>query len=365
MDNNISDFISLETLELQNKWRQYHTLMVIVLSLVGFLCEVIMALVIPNTSFLDTSFSIYVIRFLVIPSAFYFLVIILCISLKKFTLVPDGVKNYIVSFGFAFVCLAICYFHDYFVGVFASGILAIFLTVVYCDKILSISTSCFIFLGELLIGFFNTRDETTVKDDIYITNLIICLVVIISSCFIALLTIKWIKNRIIFNSERHFKLVTYQEQATVDTLTGLQNRRSLRNFIETNHNEKIYVMCDIDKFKTINDTWGHQKGDEILSGFGTILKLHTSNKLIIFRYGGDEFLLVFLNSTLENVFTVCNQIQEDFDKLVDFGMKEIGTGISIGIAQYNPNDKPNEAIHRADSALYKAKNSRNEKIIVF
>ena len=157
-----------------------------------------------------------------------------------------------------------------------------------------------------------------------------------------------------------------QQLATVDPLTGLENRRSLMDFSEVQLKlAKRYksffsiLLIDLDYFKKINDTYGHLIGDEILKNIAKILKESLRNVDHIGRLGGEEFIVILPNTTLKNAVLVAEKVRDAIANFVhNIEEQNIQTTVSIGIASYNPlDDDVNQIIERADQALYKAKSS--------
>jgi len=164
-----------------------------------------------------------------------------------------------------------------------------------------------------------------------------------------------------------------QYLATHDLLTDTYNRIYLMNFLEKE--EKLhhryntifsFALVDIDNFKDINDTYGHQVGDKILNQIAAILKNTLREVDILARYGGDEFAVVFPYINKENAIKACLRILNSMNES-EFSVNlptaeeqklKLRLTVSIGVASL-PEDgaSVDEIIHKADSALYKAKSS--------
>jgi diguanylate cyclase (GGDEF)-like protein len=166
--------------------------------------------------------------------------------------------------------------------------------------------------------------------------------------------------------------VKLQVLATTDSLTGIKNRRSYFDssepMIEFSKRESKLLgvlMLDIDRFKNINDTYGHAVGDKAL-----ILIVNTMNVIlrksdILGRVGGEEFAISLPHTSEEGIVLVANKIREAIYNLVFIHEEiEIPLRISIGATIVNKEDTSiDEALQRADQALYKAKNSGRNKVI--
>jgi diguanylate cyclase (GGDEF)-like protein len=151
-----------------------------------------------------------------------------------------------------------------------------------------------------------------------------------------------------------------------DCLTGLYSRSGLYSTIETlTKNQPVSTLfIDIDNFKSVNDSYGHAAGDEVLITVGNIIKKSAMNTYAV-RMGGDEFLLVFsgitsrdeLITTAEKIFSEISAIQEE-DEIFSV------LGVSIGIAE-NITDGLESAIEKSDFAMYHAKETGKNKYVFY
>ena len=166
-----------------------------------------------------------------------------------------------------------------------------------------------------------------------------------------------------------------RESSLKDGMTGLYNRRFLDEFIDTfmhqakRSNETYSVlMLDVDFFKSVNDTYGHDVGDQVIIAIGKVLRENIRESDLAVRYGGEEFLVLLHNATKEGTLNVANNIHKAFASLVfDVGSGEpMQKTISIGIAIY-PKDADTiwKCIKFADTALYVAKTTGRNKIVLY
>lgn len=359
-DNNL--LFKKEKYSLQNKWRRQHSILMYIFSGILFAVEVIMMFFIPILGVNYSSFQQYVFKYVITPGLCYFLINILVYLLTQMDFISFSAKNYIVSLGLATICLLMCFMHDIFVVIFASGILAIFLTAIYSEILLTVVTTIYLFIGELLIGFFNTWDPGCIKDATYRIDICSILLMLVGSCLFSIAIIRWEEKRLIWISKEKIHMNQLQKQASIDPLTNLQNRRSLRKFIDTETFPITFAMTDVNKFKIVNDTFGHNIGDELLVKLGEISIKHSSDKISAFRYGGDEFLYAFTNTNLKDVQKICEKIQNEFSDSLSNEIRAICDGISVGIAEGSHDELPRDTLHRADEALYIAKKSDSLKL---
>ncbi|GAB6044623.1 hypothetical protein JCM11957_02210 [Caminibacter profundus] len=160
------------------------------------------------------------------------------------------------------------------------------------------------------------------------------------------------------------------EKATItDPLTTLYNRLYFENQIKYLHEKykrnktpfSIFLF-DIDNFKKINDTYGHQTGDEVLTSIAKILKTNLRKTDLPCRYGGEEFIVIFPESRLQDIITVAKRIKQEIAKniILDDNLVTISGGVGEYSNNYNSVD---EFLNRIDAALYIAKKSGKNKII--
>jgi diguanylate cyclase (GGDEF)-like protein len=152
-----------------------------------------------------------------------------------------------------------------------------------------------------------------------------------------------------------------EQLARVDALTGLQNRNSAnerlrQEFLRLKRSGHLYVVLfmDIDYFKAINDTYGHDTGDQVLRHVATVLKDTLRESDFVARYGGEEFLAVLPETNAEGALRLAETVRQTVSRHA-FPVAERVT-VSIGVAMATDQDKNEEvAVRRADTALYQAK----------
>jgi len=160
--------------------------------------------------------------------------------------------------------------------------------------------------------------------------------------------------------------------STTDKLTNLYTRKHLEykfdNLLNTSkHLGNVFsvLMIDIDKFKDINDNYGHIKGDEVLYHIGRTIKNSIRSTDIVGRYGGEEIIVILLNISVENAIEIAEKIRANIETLEIPGVLHPIT-VSIGISQYpNHGHFKEELINKADQALYYAKEILSRNSVVF
>lgn len=144
-------------------------------------------------------------------------------------------------------------------------------------------------------------------------------------------------------------------ESKIDPLTGLYNRKILPKIREIG----TVIMCDVDNFKGINDTYGHAVGDNVLKAIGQSISKNIRIGDIGCRFGGDEFIIVFTTDIYEVIDSRMKKIVEDVNKLVELPHGPIT--MSIGVAFNQDRENLQDLMEKADKALYKSKeNGKNQ-----
>ncbi len=179
-----------------------------------------------------------------------------------------------------------------------------------------------------------------------------------------------IKKLKLRNEKLEHALQIAKMQSKEDFLTKLASRRAideeLKKAEEAYKRYKIdYSVCfiDIDHFKVINDTYGHDAGDIILSAIGKILKKYTREVDFAGRYGGEEFLVILPSTGLENAIEFAKKIRDIISNFkFMYKNDRIDVKVSIGVSERGANNSLQDTIKKADEMLYKAKQDGRNKV---
>lgn len=166
-----------------------------------------------------------------------------------------------------------------------------------------------------------------------------------------------------------------KHDADIDHLTGLPNRRAFEAILEQHYREArqesenlCVAFCDIDHFKRVNDTHGHDTGDRVIRAIGETLARITNDKCHVARQGGEEFVMLFRGKTPAEAFEKLDAVRENFSNrtFVNRSNEEpIGQiTFSGGIADVFAHANPREALKAADEALYRAKSEGRNRVML-
>jgi len=165
-----------------------------------------------------------------------------------------------------------------------------------------------------------------------------------------------------------------EKLSVTDGLTGLDNHQQMQSILKNEvfrcqrySSALSIIMMDIDHFKNVNDTYGHQKGDDILLDFASTMKKFCRSNDVAARYGGEEFVLVLPETKVKGAVYIAERIREEMaSQTFQHKGKDFNVTVSCGIAEFDSNliKNPADLIKVADEALYKAKNEGRNRTIV-
>ncbi len=171
--------------------------------------------------------------------------------------------------------------------------------------------------------------------------------------------------------ELEMELEKAQEEAKTDFLTKLYNKRALDEFLHIKeseykrfgHNFSV-AMFDLDHFKKVNDTYGHEAGDVVLRSFATILKNDSRDVDIVGRFGGEEFMAILSKTDIEGAVQYAKKVNEHVQRAkFMYKGKRVPLTVSVGVAQRKDCTSLEEMIEKADINLYRAKNSGRNQVV--
>jgi diguanylate cyclase (GGDEF)-like protein len=179
--------------------------------------------------------------------------------------------------------------------------------------------------------------------------------------------------------ENNLNFETLRRTSLIDTLTGVNNRRFLEQRLgeevdraQRNSEPLTCMFFDIDFFKAVNDTYGHQAGDQVLLVIATAIKEELRNNDVLARYGGEEFVALLSNISEAKAQDIAERIRKTISNItVEINQQKIQVTISIGLATYVSGAKATftsqeiaeKLVHCADKALYDAKHAGRDCVV--
>jgi len=165
------------------------------------------------------------------------------------------------------------------------------------------------------------------------------------------------------------RLIKFEKRANIDTLTGAYSRAKFDYLYNAEFsrskrylNPLTIIFIDIDHFKKINDTYGHDVGDEVLKKFANLISSNSREFDVFARWGGEEFILMLPQTNINDGYKLAQKIR---NIIASHKFDKIGTlTCSIGLSMLNKGDTKSSLIKRADNALYKAKSAGRNRTII-
>jgi diguanylate cyclase len=168
-------------------------------------------------------------------------------------------------------------------------------------------------------------------------------------------------------------MTNLKREATTDALTGLFNWKAFNTRLKQALSEAnidgcpvSVLMLDVDHFKRVNDTYGHHTGDLVLRLIGRLLSESIKGRDTSARYGGEEFAVLLVGADLKAGATAANQIRLALERkgLVEkrSSSDAVSITVSVGVAQFRPNETATSLLERADAAMYQAKHRGNNQV---
>ncbi|MFI4890404.1 MAG: HDOD domain-containing protein [Steroidobacterales bacterium] len=172
------------------------------------------------------------------------------------------------------------------------------------------------------------------------------------------------------------RAIQLEKETQLDQLTGLCNRAYLDFALDRDFGHAVrtrgplsLAFCDLDNFKKVNDTYGHQAGDRVLESAARLLRANTRDSDTVARYGGEEFVIVLPDTDRETARKICERIVRAFAEMPhELGLMKLPVTVSIGCATHSSDDpfaNVAQLVHAADLALYSAKDRGRNQVVPY
>lgn len=365
MQQRIQDNIATiqdEYRRIDSKWLRMECRLMLWLIVITVWVEGIMFFILRAVDAIEISAHMFLLKYLLMPLGCNLLLWGSAMLTMRSRL-PERWKAYTVSMLISVMALVVYTTHSIFYAMFLVLAIPMLMTVTYGDRLLTGLTGLTCIAGKAVSDLFLHWDPTEpyvlasgVSATDFGLSLLLLLLFYVVCC--GLIKIERAKNETSINLERERR--QYQEAAVTDALTRVGNRQALRaafQDMETQEDRFFLAMIDLDDFKSLNDTFGHSQGDQYLRALGAVLNGVSTEKVMPFRFGGDEFCVLFCGFGPEEVRDVCALIQNEFQKREVHQTCRV-VSLSIGVAEYRRGEKPAKLLDRADTALYQSKQEK-------
>ena len=349
---------------IDEKWLKMQCQLMLFLLVFAAVAEAFMYVVLRMLQVEFASAGVYFTKYLLVPMAVNGVLCFGAFRALKSAL-PNIEKAYAVSLLMTAMSFVVYTVHSVFPAMFAVFVIPMLATVIYGEQKLTAAVAAFCFGGKLVSDLFLFWDPSR-KEILYSTDStidfgisLILLLIFYGICAVMILAEKE-KNDAAIRLERERQ--RYQEESMTDQLTRVWNRQALRQMFHRMEEEReemrfFLAMLDMDDFKNLNDTYGHSQGDRYLKSLGQVLLDLSGDQMVPFRFGGDEFCVIFCGCDQERVHAACRAIQECFVR-TEVNRSHKAVSVSIGVAEFRKKEPPAQLLDRADAALYRAKQNK-------
>lgn len=350
---------------IDKRWLKLHYSTSVFLVLFGFLVECALGALVFIEGYSSITSSVYIIKYIMIPFCMNLTLLLAGFIVLRHPKIKQGIKVYTISLLFVGVCFVLLTVHSMFNVLYFIFAVPVLLTVVYSDYILTTITAVVGIFAKVLSELFIEWDPHKYRplhNELDTFNFIISICILVAFLAVCIIVIRFEREKNSASIQKEIERFKMRKRLVTDELTQIYNRTALRTAFQDmecdkTQNNYIFVMMDMDNFKTINDTLGHHKGDDSLKVFGGILRQNCGDAVPI-RFGGDEFCMLFKNKSLRQVTESCKNIQKELRESCRTLTGEPLT-VSIGIASYSKGMTASQLLKNSDIALYKAKEHRD------
>lgn len=358
--------IRQEYKKIDNNWLLVHYRVSLGLVLFALIIEFGIGFFLISSDLLAIAVDRYILKYIAAPACVNIALIITATMTLRAQRLTQSTKIYIVSLVFLGICFVLVTVHSIFPATYYLFAIAVAMTTIYANYrltcVMGFSGIAAILISELLIRWDPEKVSLLSNTELSI-NFGISLFILTASSLVSVVQIRYEIDKNETGIQKELERQLLQWRLRTDELTGVFSRKALHDLLralDDNPSEHhcILAIVDLDKFKGINDCLGHHTGDSYLVAFANILK-ENSAKADVYRYGGDEFCLLFHNTHMDTAVETCGQLRQRLGSLTFEEYPQLKLTASFGLAAYTGNIAAARLFINADEAMYKAKRQEN------
>lgn len=308
----------------------------------------------------------YLLFYLIRPTLINTIAWIIGYFLEKNSKIPKRIKLSIPLVIFLIISANCAATHNAFPILYGLIVFPIYASTIYADKKILKNMTILAIILELIVTIIIYSDPYSTRPTQLGFNIILTFFCIIMTYFVSssIILHEKRKEQILQKNVEYNKQL--EDELLIDGLTGLYNYRGLLNFTKSNvsnNNKMQMAILDLDNFKSINDTYGHEVGNVVLKKLAELLKELQSENTKVARYGGEEFAVLFLNQKIEDSYKELDEIRKKLEIINFEDIPDKSITFSAGISSYNKTMNIREFFETADKLLYEAKiNGKNQVV---
>ncbi len=366
-ENTYAIEIENEYNKINTRWLKLHFNTSAGLVLFAFLIECILGIALYNTGNIELALQKYIMKYILCPLMVNSVFIAIGFWAMRSSVFQQNTKIFTVSLLTVAICFVFYSVHSIYSSLFLIFTLPALMTVVYGNYVLTTVTAAFSMAAKIISELFMKWDPyktNTFSSEYGVSDFIISISILCAFFIVCLIVIRFERAKNDAGLQKEIERFELQQKLQTDELTAISNRTALRKAFESMEedaegNTYIFVMIDLDNFKMLNDTLGHDIGDKCLKDFGSILKVKCADAGF-FRFGGDEFCILFKNQVMDAVLNTCRDIQKDFGQYAAAFSLGLPLSASFGIARFTSYMTTTQLLRNTDKALYQSKVMKND-----
>lgn len=344
----------------------------LIMTVVSFLLELGLGIYFYFTDTLDQTVLHYFMLRVLLPCSINIALFLLMLFINRTDKVSDDVKNRTCTTAFLVFSGELSIIHSYFIPLWMLSFFILMFAGIFHDPIFHKVQAVMCVFFVVAAGMSHIIDYPEEMDQ-SIESIVVCVVVGLAICYLAIKLERFSSDELLINMEVTESSIRYKAGYEFDALTGVYSRGRLeeefnRIFSADESGTDIeadigVAMLDIDDFKSINDTYGHDNGDIVLKKLGEYLGRFNTRDTFCGRYGGEEFVILFRTADRQDDLYELENLRKLFAGTeFDFSSKHIT--ISIGYHIERSSSMWETALKKADDALYESKKSGKNRITV-
>ena len=371
LETNFINELEHEYQKIDNQWLILHYRTTIGVVCLGLIVEFLLSALFYKIEqpYIALTIFQYYMKYVVNPFLLNVLLLIISVCAMKIPHLKSIHRVYLLSISLIGVCMVFYSVH-YIYSISIIFFAPVLFTAFYGKYSLTTNVALLTILGKLvsdLFIYYDSNKPTPFDLGISMMNTIVSTLLLLFFYGISMVIIHFQKKKNSAAIQKEQERQAMQKQLLTDPLTGINNRLALLNVFQTINqttptNYTYFAMMDLDFFKMLNDSLGHATGDQCLQKIGNILNQQRSQTITPFRFGGDEFCILFEETSHEQVLHICDTLQQQINTAMKQSF-DLHLTISIGIAEYTPAMFAEDLLKNADTALYQAKTHRNHIVV--
>lgn len=358
--------------ESYKKWRNLLFRANVIIACLVFLSEIIIYFFLRAESLIFQPLSVYFFRYLILPTILDILILLIGKLFLQHLPAKARITNYVPVVQMTLICLVVAATHNIFSVTMCVFCFPIFSTTLFNNKKMTSRITLLSVLCVLITIFIRAYFRTPGSDDTYlIEESLIAIAITVGTNILS----NVLNNH--QNMQRNIIETSFQKQMQMldllnhDQLTSLYSHTAFMNHlhevldIEDAYDDLLYVMAiiKIDDFKSLNNKYGHSKGDFILRRVATLIQNYCDKNAFAARLSGTKFVILFSGSTLHQCNRILNDLKNDFEtQPFDFTDKPVT--LSCGLSSFMPGESADAFYTRTRDVLAKAKGcSKNQTVL--